>query len=247
MKTKLLAAVCAVLAFNAFASGGSSTTSTAPNPLPTSAPAHGVVLRESFGAGPDNARPSGGKGTMKPVFASTSLGGFWCEWPGVPGNKNAAWTSSDPLTGNGAGWRFAASSLDWDETLPTPLQADPFNGTAISWWFDGVVANPAALVPFTAPASPYDLSVDLYPGVLAGARVSMGFTASGVLSDNLSSAGQLYLTLSQDAQLDGFNGLYELRVGGANGELLASGSTMLLGSTSSSCTSTRLRGRSARA
>jgi hypothetical protein len=45
--------------------GGGGGTVTAPNPLPTAAPAPGILMRESFGPGPDHVRPAGGQGTHK--------------------------------------------------------------------------------------------------------------------------------------------------------------------------------------
>src|SRR4051812_4214430 len=63
----------------------------APSNMPTTAPAPGVIYRESFGA--DNQwRPNGGKGTLKYVAGSQSINGFWAEWPN---NKNVAWIDSD--------------------------------------------------------------------------------------------------------------------------------------------------------
>jgi hypothetical protein len=115
-------------------SGGTTTTLT--NPLPSSPPSPDMVIRESFGPGPDYVRPAGGKGTLKSVGAGTSLGGFWVEYPG---SKDMSWISPDGT------WRFAGCSDDPYE-LPSPLQ--PFNGCVGSWWFDGVVAFPDALIPF---------------------------------------------------------------------------------------------------
>ncbi len=225
MKPHFALFVC-LLSVSSYASGGGGGGGlTFPNPLPTRAPAADVILRESFGAGPDNARPTGGKGTMKPVYASFSLGGFWNEWPS---GKAMQWSAADP-DANHIGWRWAGASLNPNQTLPSPVDQEPFNGVVMSWWFDGIVGNPTALVPFTAPATPYDLTADIYPAVLAGSQLSVGFTAGGALSDNLSSVGQYYLSLRQDLPLQGFTATYELRAGGSTGPVLATGGTMLLG------------------
>src|SRR3954465_8649953 len=49
-----------------------------PSVLPTTPPEANVVLRESFGPGPDLllARPQGGSGGLRNVFAGTDLPGF---------------------------------------------------------------------------------------------------------------------------------------------------------------------------
>src|SRR5436305_114395 len=63
--------------------GGGGVTTTTPSPLPTAAPAPGILMRESFGPGPDLVRPAGGKGTLKPTSLHTTLNGFWVEYPGA--------------------------------------------------------------------------------------------------------------------------------------------------------------------
>jgi hypothetical protein len=218
----------ALSTFTAFASGGGggggTPAVTGVNPLPTTAPAPGVLLRESFGEGPDVMRPAGGKGQLKTDYVATSLGGFWVEYPG---SKTQAWLAADP-SGGGQAWRFAASSDNENETLPTPMQTIG-NGSLASTWFDGVVANPTALMPFAPPATPWEFSVDVYPAVLAGAKVSVGLTSSAVLDGNLASVGQVSLSLRQVLPLEGFTGIYELRAGNGTGPVLASGTTMMLG------------------
>src|SRR4051812_16137994 len=83
--------------------GGGAVSPATANPLPASAPAPGVLFRESFGPGADPAlaRPTSGNGKLRSVFAGTSLGGFWVEWPG---SKASTWSAA-----NGA-WVFAFAS-----------------------------------------------------------------------------------------------------------------------------------------
>src|SRR3954462_7291824 len=90
-------AVAAVVATQALASGGSGggggggggggVGTPAVNPLPSTAPAADVLLRESFGPGLDPAfsRPQGGSGNLRQTFAGTGLTGFWLEYPGSKG------------------------------------------------------------------------------------------------------------------------------------------------------------------
>src|SRR3954464_5667320 len=110
------------------------------NPLPTTAPAPGVIFRESFGPGADGvfSRPQGGSGNLRFVNAGTSLGGFWAEWPG---SKSNTWASA-----NGA-WLSAVPPIGPSEALPTPIQPFPFDGIAFSDWADGVVTTFDAIVP----------------------------------------------------------------------------------------------------
>ena len=60
---------------------GGGTTTPVPQILPTTAPAPGVLLRESFGQA-DLLRPHGGKGTLRETYIHTTFGGFWLEWHG---------------------------------------------------------------------------------------------------------------------------------------------------------------------
>src|SRR5438270_532243 len=62
-------------------SGGGGVTVTDPSILPTTPPAPDVLVRESFGMA-NQQRPAGGKGALRDVFAHTTLGGFWLEYPG---------------------------------------------------------------------------------------------------------------------------------------------------------------------
>jgi len=190
-----------------------------PNPLPTTAPAPGVIFRESFGPGADGvfARPQGGSGNLRVVNAGTSLGGFWVEWPG---SKSTSWSSP-----NGA-WIFAFASIDPYETLPTPIQPSPFDGIAFSDWTDGVVTTFDAIAPFRGAATAYTLSADVFPAFLEGSYVGIGLTGSGALSANLPASGQIWLKLSQIAPFDGAAGQYDVMFGNTS---LASGQVVLDG------------------
>ena len=222
MNVRTIAAVlAALLATHAYASGGGSTTTTSPTPLPASPPAPDVILRESFGPGvdPTFARPQGGNGNLRQVFAGAGLGGFWLEYPG---SKSAQWSTPDV----GPGWHFAFASLNPYETLASPIQPDPFNGIAFSGWSDGVVSYPDALVPFRGAAGRYSVSAELYPGYLDAGYAAIGLTASGALQANLPASGQIWVRLSQVAPFNGVSGSYEVRIGN---QVLTSGTTLLDG------------------
>jgi hypothetical protein len=226
MTRQILAVLAAVAVFapEAFASGGSGGgggATTTINPLPSTAPAPDVVLRESFGPGPDPtlSRPQGGNGNLRAVFAGTGLGGFWVEYPG---SKSNSWVTPDV----GPGWHFAFASLNPYETLASPIQPDPFNGVVISVWTDGVLAFPDALLPFRGVSTRYSVSADLYPAYLPGSYVGFGLTSSGSLQSNLPASGQIWVLLAQVAPLTGANGRYEVRMGS---QVLASGPVLLDG------------------
>src|SRR5690349_3551895 len=104
--------------------GGGTTCDTTPV-LPTEAPAPGIIMRESFGPGPNVVRPTGGKGCNKPDFVHTALTGFWIEYPG---SKNATWLTAPESVRT---WRFCAQSTDPNE-LPSPLQPAVIAGDGTS-------------------------------------------------------------------------------------------------------------------
>jgi hypothetical protein len=230
---KIPAAILAALvSTQAFASGGTGggggTTTTFVNPLPQTAPAPDVVLRESFGPGPapDYSRPQGGNGNLRQVFAGGGLAGYWLEYLG---SKNIAWSTPD-LT---PGWQFAFASLNPYETLASPIQPAPFNGIAFSSWTDGVVRFPDLIAPFRGIAGRYTVSAEVYPSPLAGSYVGFGLTGSSALNGNLPVSGQIWLRLTQVAPLTGTNGYYELMIGS---QVLASGYTFIEGFTPVSIT-----------
>jgi hypothetical protein len=185
----------------------------APSNMPTTAPAPGVIYRESFGA--DNQwRPNGGKGTAKFVAISQSINGFWAEWPG---NKNVAWIDGDVTES----WRWAGCSLNPNQ-MPSPIDVEPFNGCIFSDETHGMTLFPSALLPFAAPATPYEFSIDGYPRGVPGAYIAMGFTNTRTTSKALANSGSLWLKVENSASGAGPMH-YELRLNGMNGPMLASG------------------------
>jgi hypothetical protein len=189
--------------------------------LPTVAPAPDVILRESFGMGNNQLRPAGGKGCLKDDPTHTGIQGFWLEYPG---GKNTAWLAPSA----GQTWKFCAASIDPNE-LPSPLQPAGMNGCAASEWFDPVVDHPVALMPFTAPAGTYQVSIDGYPAPVAGYYIGVGFTDSAVLYSNLETGAPVWLRLKPNAAFDGTTVVYELRLDGMSGAVLATGELPSLG------------------
>lgn len=195
-------------------SGGGTTGGT--NPLPTTPPAPDVLYRESFGQA-DLLRPTGGKGTLKDVFLHKSISGFWIEYPG---SKNTAWLAP----GEGQTWRFAASS-DNPYEMPSPIQVTYGNGSVASEWFDPVTEHPTALMPFTAPATAYEVSLNGYPAPIPGGYIGIGLTNTSVLYSNLETSASVWLLLKPTSDFSNTTLIYELRVNGMSGALLATGET----------------------
>jgi hypothetical protein len=195
--------------------GGGGGTVVGSSILPTTPPAPDVLIRESFGPA-DTQRPAGGKGVMKDVFAGTTLGGFWLEYPG---SKNTQWLTPDV----GQTWRFAGCS-DNPFEMPSPLQAT-YSGCVVSDWFDPPTSYPTALMPITValPTTSYELSMEGYPAPIPGGYIAIGFTSSGALTSNLTTSGSLWLRVTDTTRF-GLPLHYELRTGSlANGQLIASG------------------------
>jgi hypothetical protein len=218
----LAAAAVLLSSPNSFASGGTgggggtTTTTTIPSVLPTTAPAPGVLMRESFGMG-NTLRPSGGKGTLKDYLTHTSISGFWIEYPG---SKDTAWLAApEPQT-----WRVCAESANPYE-MYSPLQVTYGNACAWSDWTAPITSTPAALMPFKAPAGAYEISINAWPAPsLTNTYLGFGFTDSSVLDANLQTSGTVWVLLKV---LDPNNFLttYELRTNGMSGPMLASGTT----------------------
>lgn len=227
-KTQLclaLLSVCLILPINAFASGGGGGGkggggTVDPSVLPTTAPAPGVILRESFGLA-DLMRPTGGKGTLKEIFLHKPIQGFLLEYPG---SKDTAWLAPT----EGQTWRFAGCSENPYEMF-SPIQVTWGNGCVASEWFDPVVNIPTALMPFKAPASPYEVSINGYPAPLPNGYLAVGLTSSTLLYSNLETSASVWLVILPNAARDNTTIRYELRVNGRTGPVLASGETYFEG------------------
>lgn len=200
--------------------GGGGTPRDGVNPLPTTAPAPDIVVRESFGPGPAGIRPKGGKGDLRSTFIGTTLGGFWVEWPG---NKNNAW-----ITGSGeATWKFTASSNggpDWDPyELPSPLEVDTFYGQVFSDVSDGVSGGyPTALLPVAWPTTGWSMSIEgLLWSQSPTSYIALGVTDSGTTLSNLVSSSRVTLLVRPTG--DGMAVVWELWQGGGTRTLLGSG------------------------
>lgn len=198
------------------------TPTTGPSPLPTTAPAPDILVRESFGMGPNSVRPAGGKGDLRAAYANATIAGFWVEWPG---SKTMAWLSP-PETGQS--WRFCGTNPSPGE-LPSPLQGDESNGflnagCAFSQFIDlPVTQHPTALLPFTPPATAYAVSISAWPVAVDGAYVAVGLTSSPVLMSNFETVGDVWLSVRRPNAADFYTLTYELRVNGRTGPLLATG------------------------
>jgi hypothetical protein len=193
------------------------------NPLPQTPPAPDVIYRESFGAA-DLFRPAGGKGQMKEVYAHQNIRSFWIEYPG---NKNTNWIASDV----GQTWRFCGGSENPHEMF-SPIQMTLgmyMNGCVASEWFDVPTTNPTALMPVTLPNTPYEVSFNGYPAPIEGKYLAIGLTNSGALYSNLETSGNVVLVTRPTPPFMNFTLSYELRTGGMNGTLLASGETYFEG------------------
>lgn len=205
--------------------GGGGTPSPTPtptpvNPLPTTAPAPGVILRESFGPA-ELWRPTGGKGTMKETYTHTPISSYWLEYPG---SKDTQWIAP----AEGQTWRFCAAS-DNPYEMFSPLQMTYANGCVASEWFDEPTVNPTALQNFVQPSTAYELTLNGWPAPIPGKYLALGLTNNGATYSNLENTGSLVLFLKPAPPYMNYTILYELRAGGLNGTLLASGETYFEG------------------
>jgi len=190
------------------------------NPLPTTPPANDIVMRDSFGQGPEMMRPASGKGTLKQTSLGVSMGGFWLEYPG---DKTNRWITPD----SGDTWRFCGTGPNPYE-LYSPLQTVfgfEQNGFLCTLLNAQIVSNtrPAALIALPSNLStPYEVEIEAYYWRIPGGYVALGLTNSGATTNNLSTVGNLVLILKPNADNE-FIMHYELRLGGVNGQLLNSG------------------------
>ena len=202
--------------------GGGGTTFDPYTILPTTAPAPGILVRESFGLGPNRMRPASGKGELRTTEFGAGLNGFWLEYPG---SRNTQWIASE----TGQRWVFTGSGSGRDTSeLASPLQVDEMSyGNAWSdFLFEYQGQAPTALLPIavTLPNGGYELSATGFPGwIVPGAYLAIGFTDSNLLYSNLTSSGSLWLKIT-DPSTWGYPLHYELWQGSeATGRLIASG------------------------
>jgi hypothetical protein len=112
--------------------------------------------------------------------------------------------------------------------MASPIQ--PFyNGSVVSEWFDAVTEYPTAMMPFKAPASAYEVSLNGYPAPINGAYLGLGLTGSTLLNSNLETSASVWLVIRPKAAFDSINIIYELRTDGMSGPVLASGETFTEG------------------
>jgi hypothetical protein len=193
-----------------------------PNPLPATAPEPGVILRDSFGMA-DLYRPTDGKGAEKETYAHTPINTFWIEYPG---SKDTQWLA--PTESEGQTWRFCGASTNPYEMF-SPLQVTYSNGCAASEWFDAVPQNPSALMPFKQPAAAYEMTLNGWPAPIPGKYLALGLTSVAADYSTLENSGSIILVLKPAPPYMNYTILYELRAGGLNGALLASGETFFDG------------------
>lgn len=197
-------------------SGNPTPTPTFPNPLPQNPPAPDIIYRESFGAGPYQMRPASGKGTMKSAYLWEKIRGFWIEYPG---SKNTQWMTLD----TNEGWRYCGITPNPYE-LFSPLQVlytgEESHGCAASGFDETTGISPTALIPFAAPTVPYEISIEGYPTNFNGTFISVGFTNSSILNNNLEAFASVALLLYPEPAMT--NLPYELKVGAT---VVASGTT----------------------
>jgi len=207
--------------------GGGGTNIPPTSILPTTPPAPDVIMRESFGAGALQMRPTGGKGTAKAYGIYTAISGFWIEYPG---SKNTAWLApSEPAQT----WRVCAVGPSDPYEMPSPLQVPPGGVAAPDYAVDGCLfANtidpttdrPTALMPFTPPTTPYQISIDAwaFPNPVDSATyLGFGLTGSSTLESNLETSASVWFVLRVGDY--GITQTYDLRLDGMNGPILASG------------------------
>lgn len=191
------------------------------NPLPQTAPAPDILMRESFGMGLDFLRPAGGNGAAKRTgTGGTSINGFWVEYPG---NKNNRWITPD----SGETWRFCGSQPNPYE-LPSPLQSFPTEQNDILCnLLNASIDSPTratALMPLLSNINtPWEIEINgHYWGAATNPFLAVGLTNSAVTTDNLATSGQVVLVMRRVNNPEA-DVAFEFRRGNLNGEILMSG------------------------
>lgn len=201
--------------------GGSGGGTISSNPLPQTPPAPNIIMRDSFGQGPQMLRPASGNGTLKQTALGVSMGGFWLEYPGTKDNR---WITPD----SGDTWRYCGTGPNPYE-LPSPLQLvfgfeqNGFLCTLLNAPTSATV-RPAALMPLPSNLNvPYEVEIEGFYWRLPGSYVALGLTNSSTTTNNLSTVGNVVLVIKPNPADNLGTIIYELRLGGMNGQILASG------------------------
>jgi hypothetical protein len=217
-------------------------------PLPQTPPAPGILVRESFGWGPNQQRPRGDQGVLFPIESAvgTSINDLWVEYPGSSRNRWIAPESDGRpfrvLNFPNDGWYLTYNSETNPFELPSPLQIVKGvfqNGGA------GVAYQSGGLLPTAILPLPGEINAPIEVGIEAFVQqqpdpsyISLGFTNSDTTKGNLVNFGSLVLTIKYlDWNTHFPLLLYELR---ANGSLVAQGITSFSPSTNGNPTN-RLR------
>jgi hypothetical protein len=197
-------------------SGGAAVPGPATSPVPTTPPAPDVLMRESFGSN-DGARPASGSGALRSTLGGgTPLKSLWIEYPG---SKNTQWLASDV----GQKWTFGGANVTSQNPFELPSTYQYGDVYSLSPTFP--TSFPTALMPITValPSGGYEYSMEGWPETTPGAYIAIGFTNSAALTSNLTSAGSLWLKVT-DPTGSGLPLHYELRTGSlATGKLLVAG------------------------
>jgi hypothetical protein len=172
-----------------------------------------LLLRESFG---NNAwtflRPTGGKGVLKIV--GLGISGIWAEFPG---NATAIWTTPGEEVQT---WLFAGTGLNPKQA---PSLIDAFGQNSIMYVASGLT-NPAALLPFSPPSIPYEVSIDIVgPPRNTTDWFAVGFTSSNAVNHNFESNGQAWMRMRMEPnQVNTYRVIIELHTDGLNGATVSS-------------------------
>lgn len=191
----------------------------APGGQPTQIVPGTVLIRDTFGPGPQFARPEGGSGSLHQVNVNTGndggsdISGFWAE---QPCSNTVVWMG--PTGGGAKSWIFQLSPIDPKEPPSNMLPPGVGNvRLAVNRAPDDALEHPVALVPFQAPSIPYEVSVDTPPVVPPGDWFDVGFTASNALNDNFESAGQAWIRVKYADTQDPVFATVELHTDGLSG------------------------------
>jgi len=82
---------------------------------------------------------------------------------------------------------------------------------------------PAALIPLVGTTGAFQASIDGRPAPIAGTYVAVGLTDSTLTVNNLETSAGVWLLVTQGPALNNVDMVYELRLNGRTGPLLATG------------------------